>query len=99
MSLAFEGKERNPYLSRCDRDLFWFIEPPRQAPSKIHMSIEKLAFTLEGKVMSLESTTKKTCCWCVVITAVALTLLALTWTVILASNTSVLEMIKIAFPD
>jgi hypothetical protein len=26
-------------------------------------------------------------------------LLALTWTVILASNTSVLGMIKIAFPD
>ena len=49
--------------------------------------------------MSLKSTTGKTCCWCVVAVIVALTLLALTWTVILASNTSVLGMIKVIFPD
>jgi len=53
--------------------------------------------------MSLEPMTekicKKTCCWCVVTVIVALTLLALTWTVILASNTSVSGMIKIIFPD
>jgi ribosomal protein L30/L7E len=49
--------------------------------------------------MSLKSTTEKTSCWCVAITIAALTLLALTWTVILASNTSVLGMIKIIFPD
>ena len=44
-------------------------------------------------------TCEKTCCWCLVAVIVALTLLALTWTVILASNTSVLGMIKIIFPD
>jgi len=53
--------------------------------------------------MSLKSKTgetcEKTCCWCVAAVIVALTLLALTWTVILASNTSVLGMIKIIFPD
>jgi ribosomal protein L30/L7E len=53
--------------------------------------------------MSLNSgvgkTCEKTCCWCVVAVIVALTLLALTWTVILASNTSVSGMIKIIFPD
>jgi ribosomal protein L30/L7E len=53
--------------------------------------------------MSLKSivckTGEKTCCWCVVAVIVALTLLALTWTVILASNTSVSDMIKIIFPD
>ena len=49
--------------------------------------------------MNLKSKTgetcEKTCCWCVIAVIVALTLLALTWTVILASNTSVLGMIKI----
>jgi len=53
--------------------------------------------------MSLKSKTGKTCenicCWCVVSVIVALTLLVLTWTVILASNTSVSGMIKIIFPD
>jgi hypothetical protein len=53
--------------------------------------------------MNLKSKTgetcEKTCCWCLVAVIVALTLLALTWTVILASNTSVLGMIKIIFPD
>jgi ribosomal protein L30/L7E len=49
--------------------------------------------------MSLKSATEKTCCWCIAITLVALTLLAVTWTIILASNTSVLGMIKIIFPD
>ena len=53
--------------------------------------------------MSLKSKTgktcEKTCCWCVVAIIVALTLLALTWTLILASNTSVSGMIKIIFPD
>jgi hypothetical protein len=55
------------------------------------------------KGMSLESkmgkTCEKTCCWCVVAVIVAVTLLVLTWTVILASNTSVSGMIKIIFPD
>ncbi|MEN8206995.1 MAG: hypothetical protein ABFS24_13435 [Pseudomonadota bacterium] len=49
--------------------------------------------------MSLKSATEKTCIWCVAITIAALTLLALTWTVILASNTSVLGMINVIFPD
>ena len=49
--------------------------------------------------MSLKSKTEKTCCWCVGITIAALALLALTWTVILASNTSVMDMIKVIFPD
>jgi len=49
--------------------------------------------------MSLKTATEKTCCWCVAITIAALTLLAVTWTIILASNTSVLGMIKIIFPD
>jgi ribosomal protein L30/L7E len=49
--------------------------------------------------MSLKTATEKTCVWCVAITLVALTLLAVTWTIILASNTSVLGMIKIIFPD
>jgi len=49
--------------------------------------------------MSLKSTTEKTSCWCVAITIAALTLLALTWILILASNTSVSGMIKIIFPD
>ena len=52
--------------------------------------------------MSLKSKTgetcKETCCWCVLTVIVTLTLLALTWTVILASNTSVLGMIKTIFP-
>jgi len=53
--------------------------------------------------MSLKSKTgetcEKACCWCVAAIIVALTLLALTWTLILASNTSVLGMVKIIFPD
>jgi hypothetical protein len=72
-------------------------------PTKMYMSVEKLAFALKGEGMSLKSKTgqacEKTCCWCVLTVIVALTLLALTWTVILASNTSVLGMIKIIFPD
>jgi len=67
------------------------------------MSVEKLAFALKGEDMSLKSKTgetcEKTCCWCVMAVIVALTLLALTWTVILASNTSVSGMLKIIFPD
>jgi ribosomal protein L30/L7E len=73
-------------------------------PTKMNMSVEKLAFALKkGGDMSLNSGVVKTCektiCWCVVAVIVALTLLALTWTVILASNTSVSGMIKIIFPD
>ncbi|MDH3947382.1 MAG: hypothetical protein OEU74_00315 [Gammaproteobacteria bacterium] len=53
--------------------------------------------------MSLKSkmgkTCEKACCWCVVAVTVALTLLALTWIVILASNTSVLDMLKTILPD
>ena len=72
-------------------------------PTNIYVS-RKIGFGAKrGKGMSLEpitdKTCKKTCCWCVMIVMVALTLLALTWTVILASNTSVLGMIKIIFPD
>jgi hypothetical protein len=67
------------------------------------MSVEKLAFVLKGKDMNLKSKTgetcEKTCCWCVLTVIVVLTLLALTWTLILASNTSVSGMIKIIFPD
>ena len=65
----------------------------------IYRSEKKLAFTPEGKVMSLKSATEKTCCWCVAITIAALTLLAVTWIIILASNTSVLDMLKVIFPD
>jgi len=36
--------------------------------------------------MSLKSVAGKTCVWCVAATMVALTLLAVTWTVILISN-------------
>lgn len=53
--------------------------------------------------MSLKSTAshtcEKTCCWHVVAVIVSLTLLTLTWTLILASNTSVAGMMKIIFPD
>jgi ribosomal protein L30/L7E len=49
--------------------------------------------------MSLKSTVCETCCWCVVTAIIALTLLAVTWTVILASNTSVSGMIQTIFPD
>ena len=49
--------------------------------------------------MSFISGAEKTCAWCVAITIAALTLLALTWMMILASNTSVLGMIKVIFPD
>ena len=44
-------------------------------------------------------TCEKLCCWCVLAVIVALTLLALTWTMILASNTSVSGMIQTIFPD
>jgi len=66
------------------------------------MSVEKLVFALKVKDMSLKAITGKTCetcCWCVLAVIVALTLLALTWMMILASNTSVLGMIKLIFPD
>jgi hypothetical protein len=36
--------------------------------------------------MSIKSVTTKTCVWCVAITIASLTLLAVTWTVILVSN-------------
>ena len=53
--------------------------------------------------MSLTSKTgetcEKTCCWCVVAVIVALFLLALTWMMILASDTSVMGMLRIIFPD
>lgn len=44
-------------------------------------------------------TCERTCCWCVVAVIVSLFLLALTWTLILASNTSVTGMLRIIFPD
>ena len=40
----------------------------------------------EERTMSLKSVASKTCVWCVAITVAALTLLAVTWTVILVSN-------------
>jgi hypothetical protein len=49
--------------------------------------------------MSIKSGLCETCCACVVTVIVALTLLALTWVVIIASDTSVWGMIKIIFPD
>jgi len=73
-----------------------------RTPTKIYMSVEKLVFALKVKGMSLKAITGKTCetcCWCVVAVIVALTLLALTWMMILASDTSVLGMIKVIFPD
>ena len=36
--------------------------------------------------MSIKSAVSKTCVWCVAITIASLTLLAITWTVILLSN-------------
>jgi hypothetical protein len=44
--------------------------------------------TISGgeRIMSLKSATGKTCVWCVAIVIAALTLLAVTWTVILFSN-------------
>jgi hypothetical protein len=48
--------------------------------------------------MSLKTVTGKICVWCVAVTVAALTLLAVTWTVILVSDTGVLSTIKIMFP-
>ena len=60
----------------------------------------EIGFSIRRRIiMSLKSTTEKTCCWCIGITIAALTLLALTWMLILASETSVSGMIKIVFPD
>jgi hypothetical protein len=44
------------------------------------------ATTLEEKIMSLKSIAGKTCTLCVAAAMAALTLLAVTWTVILVSN-------------
>jgi len=49
--------------------------------------------------MSIKSVSSKTCVWCVAAAIIALALLAVTWTVILASNTSVSGMIQTIFPD
>ena len=68
-------------------------------PTKMYISVEKLASTLEEKVMSLKSATEKTCVWCVAITIVALTLLAVTWTAILFNYSGTLDAIKVIFPD
>ena len=48
--------------------------------------------------MSIKSVLCESCCGCIVAVVVAVTLLVLTWAVIIASNTSVLGMIKIVFP-
>lgn len=44
------------------------------------------ANTLEEKIMVLKSVAGKTCIWCVVAAMAALTLLTVTWTVILFSS-------------
>jgi len=44
------------------------------------------AATLEEKIMGLKSVAGKTCVLCVAAVMAALTLLAVTWTVILVSN-------------
>jgi len=44
------------------------------------------AATLEEKIMGLKSAAGKICVWCVAAAMAALTLLAVTWTVILVSN-------------
>ena len=44
------------------------------------------AATLEEKIMGLKSVVGKTCIWCVASTMAVLTLLAVTWMVILVSN-------------
>jgi hypothetical protein len=44
------------------------------------------ATTLEEKIMSIKSVAGKTCVLCVAAVMAALTLLAVTWTVILVSN-------------
>ena len=44
------------------------------------------ATTLEDKIMGLKSVAGKTCTLCVAAVMAALTLLAITWTVILVSN-------------
>jgi len=44
------------------------------------------ATTLEEKIMSIKSVAGKTCILCVAAAMAALTLLAVTWTVILVSN-------------
>ena len=49
--------------------------------------------------MSLKSATGKTFVWCVAVAVAALTVLAVTWTVMLVSDTGVLSTIKIMFPD
>ena len=67
--------------------------------TNMYMTVEKLAFTLEERVMSLISTTEKTCVWCVAITIAALTLLAVTWMAILFNYSGTLGAIKVIFPD
>ena len=42
--------------------------------------------TLEEKIKGIKSVAGKTCAWCVAATMAALTLLAVTWTVILVGN-------------
>lgn len=49
--------------------------------------------------MNVISVSGKTCVWCAAAAIVGLTLLAITWVVIVASNTNALGMIKIIFPD
>ncbi|MEN8207435.1 MAG: hypothetical protein ABFS24_15725 [Pseudomonadota bacterium] len=49
--------------------------------------------------MSLKSTKKKTCVWCVAITIASLTLLAVTWTVLLFNHPGALNAIKAVFSD
>jgi len=45
-----------------------------------------VAFTLEKKIIGLKSVVGKTCVLCVAAVMAALTVLAVTWTVILVSN-------------
>ena len=47
--------------------------------------------------MSLISGAEKTCAWCVVAAIAALTLLAVTWTVILVNSAGALSTIKTCF--
>ena len=72
---------------------YWFIISYRSQVVVISILIlYKMPILTNGtisggeKIMSLKSATGKTCVWCVAIVIASLTLLAVTWTVILFSN-------------
>lgn len=62
------------------------------------MLVEKMAFTLEEKGHESKICRGRTCVWRVAVAMAALTLLVVTWTVILVNYTGALSAIKIMFP-